>query len=395
MILGPRRPRPAVAPSSTRPDEVPDDPRRGIRHQRHDRARDGSPPPSPGPAPTAARRSSRTSSPAIPTRTTSLASPSPPSTPVRTCSRSACRTRTRSRTAPPSSGRPGGARRGGHLERSLRLIERIAAARPDVPLVPMGYANQLIGGGDGEAVARRWPGPAWPGSSSPTSRRTRARRSRPSRASAGLAVVYLVAPTTSPARRAVIAARSGGFLYCVSLVGVTGARTSLPSSVGRWSATVTAVSPVPVAVGFGVCSPRTSARSRRPAPTASSSHRPSSTRSGRTAATSRRWPGWSATCGRDARREPAPYPRTMHESGRDRRGARRQESIRVGRWTGPLCRSGKTVDLAIDALTEHAPRYAMRRAHRRDPSSRATPPTISSRSSPCPVGAGRTSGSRA
>src|SRR3954454_17138837 len=44
---------------------------------------------------------------------------------------------------------------GATLERSLRLIERIGAARPDLPLVPMGYANQVIGGGDGEAVAGR------------------------------------------------------------------------------------------------------------------------------------------------------------------------------------------------------------------------------------------------
>ncbi|MBY0398319.1 MAG: tryptophan synthase subunit alpha, partial [Thermoleophilia bacterium] len=51
------------------------------------------------------------------------------------------------------------------------------------------------------------------------------------------------------------AARSGGFLYCVSLVGVTGARTSLPSSVRRLVAGVRAVSPVPIAVGFGVSRP--------------------------------------------------------------------------------------------------------------------------------------------
>ena len=70
-----------------------------------------------------------------------------------------------------------------------------------------------------------------------------------------LAVVYLVAPTTPPERRAEIAARSGGFLYCVSLVGVTGARSSLPASVGRLVRDVTAVSPVPVAVGFGVSRP--------------------------------------------------------------------------------------------------------------------------------------------
>ena len=51
---------------------------------------------------------------------------------------------------------------------------------------------------------------------------------------------------------AAVAARSGGFLYCVSLVGVTGARVTLPSSVGKLIREVTAASPVPVGVGFGV-----------------------------------------------------------------------------------------------------------------------------------------------
>ena len=71
----------------------------------------------------------------------------------------------------------------------------------------------------------------------------------------GLAVVYLVAPTTPSVRRAAVAARSGGFLYCVSLVGVTGARSALPATVGRLVRDVKAVSPVPVAVGFGVSRP--------------------------------------------------------------------------------------------------------------------------------------------
>jgi tryptophan synthase alpha chain len=67
--------------------------------------------------------------------------------------------------------------------------------------------------------------------------------------------VYLVAPTSGPERRAAVAARSGGFLYCVSLVGVTGARTALPTTVTKLVREVTAVSPVPVAVGFGVSKP--------------------------------------------------------------------------------------------------------------------------------------------
>ena len=64
-----------------------------------------------------------------------------------------------------------------------------------------------------------------------------------------------MAPTTSPERRGWVAARSGGFLYCVSLVGVTGARSALARRVGRLVKEVKAVSPVPVAVGFGVSRP--------------------------------------------------------------------------------------------------------------------------------------------
>jgi tryptophan synthase alpha chain len=144
---------------------------------------------------------------------------------------------------------------GASLEGSLRLIERIGAARPHLPLVPMAYANQVIGGGDGEAVARRLAGAGaagvivadlTPDEGAPFEAVAR---------DAGLAVVYLVAPTTPPARLAMIASRSGGFLYCVSLVGVTGARSALPSSVGELIRDVRAVSPVPVAVGFGVSKP--------------------------------------------------------------------------------------------------------------------------------------------
>jgi len=144
---------------------------------------------------------------------------------------------------------------GATFDRSVALVARVAAARPGTPLVPMGYANQLIGGGDGRdrAAALAQSGAAGvivadltPDEGAPFEAVA---------AEAGLAVVYLVAPTTSAARRAAIAARSGGFLYCVSLVGVTGARTSLPSTVRRLVAEVRAVSPVPVAVGFGVSKP--------------------------------------------------------------------------------------------------------------------------------------------
>jgi tryptophan synthase, alpha subunit len=146
-------------------------------------------------------------------------------------------------------------RAGATLEGSLRLIERIGAARPDLPLVPMGYANQVIGGGDGEAVARRLANAGAAGIIVADLTPDEGGAFEAVAREVGLAVVYLVAPTTPPERRAAIAARSGGFLYCVSLVGVTGARSSLPTTVGRLVRDVRAVSPVPVGVGFGVSKP--------------------------------------------------------------------------------------------------------------------------------------------
>ncbi len=144
---------------------------------------------------------------------------------------------------------------GATLERSLRLIEQIGAARPDLPIVPMGYANQVISGGDGTAVARRLAGAGAAGLIVADLTPDEGIAFEAVARDTGLAVVYLVAPTTPPARRAAIAARSGGFLYCVSLVGVTGARTTLPRTVGRLVREVRAASPVPVAVGFGVSRP--------------------------------------------------------------------------------------------------------------------------------------------
>ena len=144
---------------------------------------------------------------------------------------------------------------GATFDRSLALVARVAAVRPTVPLVTMGYANQLIGGGDGRDRAAALTAAGASGVIVADLTPDEGGPFEAVAADAGLAVVYLVAPTTAPERRASVAERSGGFLYCVSLVGVTGARASLPAMVRRLVADVRAVSPVPVAVGFGVSRP--------------------------------------------------------------------------------------------------------------------------------------------
>jgi tryptophan synthase alpha chain len=146
-------------------------------------------------------------------------------------------------------------RGGATLDASLALVERVASARPRVPLVPMGYANQLIGGGDGARQAKRLADAGAAGLIVPDLTPDEGAPFEAVAARNGLALVYLVAPTTPAERRVAIAARTGGFLYLVSLVGVTGARRSLDRRVSRLVREVVAVSPVPVAVGFGVSRP--------------------------------------------------------------------------------------------------------------------------------------------
>jgi tryptophan synthase alpha chain len=119
----------------------------------------------------------------------------------------------------------------------------------------MCYANQIIGGGDGRVVAARLEEAGASGVIVADLTPDEGTGFEAICREVGLAVVYLIAPTTTPTRRKEVAHRSGGFLYCVSLVGVTGARTSLPPSVRGLVAAAVSDSPVPVAVGFGVSKP--------------------------------------------------------------------------------------------------------------------------------------------
>ena len=144
---------------------------------------------------------------------------------------------------------------GATLDRSLRLMERVANARPDTPIVGMGYVNQVLGGRDGGSVLRRLGAVGAAGLILSDLTPDEGAELQSDAAAEGLAIVYLVTPTTTPDRRAYIASSTGGFLYAVSLAGVTGARTSLPPGVGKFLDEVRAVSPVPVAVGFGVSRP--------------------------------------------------------------------------------------------------------------------------------------------
>lgn len=71
----------------------------------------------------------------------------------------------------------------------------------------------------------------------------------------GLALVFLVSPASPPERVAALASSTTGFLYLVSLTGVTGARSQLASGLVEFVARVRAAASTPLAVGFGISTP--------------------------------------------------------------------------------------------------------------------------------------------
>jgi tryptophan synthase alpha chain len=73
---------------------------------------------------------------------------------------------------------------------------------------------------------------------------------------AGLRLVMLVSPTTSPERRERIAKLSSGFVYYLSVAGITGERDQLPPDLPENVARLRTVSGRPVCVGFGISQPR-------------------------------------------------------------------------------------------------------------------------------------------
>jgi tryptophan synthase alpha chain len=72
---------------------------------------------------------------------------------------------------------------------------------------------------------------------------------------AGVDPIFLVAPTSTDARLRAVAARARGFIYCVSLTGVTGARDTLSQTLPEYVARVRRFTDLPLVVGFGVSRP--------------------------------------------------------------------------------------------------------------------------------------------
>lgn len=72
---------------------------------------------------------------------------------------------------------------------------------------------------------------------------------------AGLDLIFLLAPTSTEERMKLIASKASGFIYYVSVTGVTGARSTLDKDIERYVKQIRGFSSLPVGVGFGISTP--------------------------------------------------------------------------------------------------------------------------------------------
>jgi tryptophan synthase alpha chain len=139
---------------------------------------------------------------------------------------------------------------GTSLRRVLELARRVRA-RCDVPLLLMGYANPFYAMGPRNLIQAATEAGV-DGFIVPDLPPEEGEDLYGAAGEAGLDGVLLAAPTTTPARLALLGARTRGFLYFVSLTGVTGARAEMAADLEESVARARAVCSLPVCVGFGV-----------------------------------------------------------------------------------------------------------------------------------------------
>jgi tryptophan synthase alpha chain len=137
-----------------------------------------------------------------------------------------------------------------------RVLEMVATlrGRVRVPLVLMAYYNPVLAFGL-KAFARTAADAGADGVIVPDLPHEESGPLRAEAEPAGLDLIHLVAPTSPPARVKVIARLSRGFIYVVSLTGVTGERRELPKDLDAQLRTLRLVTTKPVCVGFGVSTP--------------------------------------------------------------------------------------------------------------------------------------------
>jgi tryptophan synthase alpha chain len=137
----------------------------------------------------------------------------------------------------------------------LEAVRKLREGGVDAPLILMGYYNPILAYGINQFARDA----AAAGADGVIPVDLPAEESGPLYEAClahGLRVIYLLAPTSTDARIRAVAERASGFVYCVSLTGVTGARDELSTDLASFLERVRKQISLPIAVGFGISQPK-------------------------------------------------------------------------------------------------------------------------------------------
>lgn len=143
---------------------------------------------------------------------------------------------------------------GTSLRDCLALVRKMRAQGVEAPLILMGYYNPILAYGIEQFVPDAATAgvdgfivPDLPAEESGTLKHLSEQHGRD--------LIFMVAPTSTDQRLAANTAQASGFIYCVSLTGVTGARENLSAGLDDYLDRIRAHTDLPLAVGFGISTP--------------------------------------------------------------------------------------------------------------------------------------------
>jgi len=157
---------------------------------------------------------------------------------------------------------------GATVETALDACRVARETQPEVPITLMGYLNPFLSYGSSTLAHENNPGESLGEPLEPLARRAaeagvdgiivvdlpvdESDAAREMLARHGIALIYLLAPTSTEERIATVAERAVGFIYLVSLTGVTGARDQVARDFEAFVSRVKTMTDTPLAVGFGI-----------------------------------------------------------------------------------------------------------------------------------------------
>lgn len=140
------------------------------------------------------------------------------------------------------------------VRKCLEGVRSLRDKGVDQPMLMMGYINPLLAYGV-EAFVRDAKAAGADGLIVPDLPPEEAAEFVSTCTREGMALVFFLAPTSSPERVRLVAERATGFIYVVSLTGVTGVRTELPVDLKAFISRLKSMTDRPLVLGFGISTP--------------------------------------------------------------------------------------------------------------------------------------------